>query len=197
MKSEIIAALITVGGSIFTFFLASLFSFLSKKEDDKKLFKKEVLDRRLLFYEDLIRWLPVEKLAEDLSVEKLHLHVKLILLLDPFIKHFGELSEFIFRARLYGSDEVFRELIAFQKEFNTALSEALSHKDGEKLLVNVKETREKILNPISVLNRNWADRITLAVRQDPIFDGISKRSCKQDTEGHKKTTCNEHNKNCN
>lgn len=184
MKSEIIASLITVGGSIFTFFLASLFSFLSKKEDDKKLFKKEVLDRRLLFY-------------EDLSVEKLHLHVKLILLLDPFIKHFGELSEFIFRARLYGSDEVFRELIAFQKEFNTALSEALSHKDGEKLLVNVKETREKILNPISVLNRNWADRITLAVRQDPIFDGISKRSCKQDTEGHKKTTCNEHNKNCN
>ena len=80
MKSEIIAALITVGGSVLTFALASWFSLISRNADDKRYLCHQLLYHRFKFYEELLFWLPVEQLTKVIKeIESKHIYLVIIL----------------------------------------------------------------------------------------------------------------------
>lgn len=191
IPSEIISALIAVGGSVITFILASLFSVRSRRIDEKHYFHREMLSRRLSYYENLLRWLPVEKLSENVNPQYLGSEN----LSKIFMQHFSELAEFIVRARLYASDDVVRELLAFQKEYNLILSESLSNKNLNKLPVNGKSCGDIEIDGLLCLCRSYADRIITLISTETstyfpctdickVVEKRDKKSSRTSTENH-------------
>lgn len=152
---EVVSAIITVGGSVVTFLLASLFSVRSRRIDEGHYLRREMLNHRLSFYEELMRWMPVEKLSENVKPQELEPEP----LSKIFMQHFSELSELIIRARLYASDDVVRELIALQKEYNIILGEALTNKNLNKHRVNGKSGGDIEIDGLLCLCRSFNDRI--------------------------------------
>lgn len=166
LSPEVIAAIITVGGSVSTFLLASLFSMLSRKMDFKHFVAKEALNRRLSFYEELVRWLPVEKLSESVQPKQ----PVSCTLKDIFMQHFGEFADFILRARLYASDDVVRELIAFQEAYNVVLSKAIADKNLNKHGVSGKSGGDIEIDALIALCRKCTDRIIDIVSSEVAAD---------------------------
>jgi hypothetical protein len=159
LPSEIVSAIITVGGSVLTFFLASWFSAHSRKTDEKFYYIRELLNHRLAYYEDLLSWLPSVRLLDAMESEELSSGS----LEEVFVKDFAELTQFIVRARLYASDEVIRELIVFQEEYNVALSKALSDKKDNKPHVDGKSCGDVNIDSLVNIRKSRADRIITAV----------------------------------
>lgn len=190
MKSEIIAAIITVGGSVLTFALASWFSLISRNADDKRYLFHELLDHRFKFYEELLFWLPVELLTKVISTKNFNLSSYR----DIFMEHFGEFGKFIAGARLYASDEVTAELIMFQKSYNDIFSEILRNKISDEVFINLVERGEDPFSPLLDLHRTFADRIILIISEEMSFNGIQKNFGKSQKKRHKKNTCNKRDK---
>lgn len=159
LPSEIISAIITVGGSVLTFFLASWFSAHSRKTDERFYYIRELLNHRLAYYENLLNWLPSVRLLDTIESKKLSSGS----LEEIFVQDFAELTQFIVRARLYASDEVIRELIVFQEEYNVALSKALSDKKDNKPHVDGKFCGDANIDFIVNVRKSRADRIITAV----------------------------------
>lgn len=175
IPSEIIAAIITVGGSVLTFFLASLFSMVSRKMDFNQVLKKEILNKRFELYEDLVRWLPVEnilKAFDDGSGMGLDSYA------DVFRHHFSEFAYFVLRARLYASEEVFRELVAAQEEYKLALSKSLADKKIYQSKVHVVEAGSDIFDPLLDLGRRRADLLISVIAKELAFDKFGKDKTK-------------------
>lgn len=193
MKSEIIAALITVGGSVLTFALASWFSLISGNADDKRYLCHQLLDHRFKFYEELLFWLPVEQLTKVISTKDFNLSSYRTIFMD----HFGEFSKFIARARLYASNEVTAELIMFQKSYNDIFSEILRNKISDEVFINLVERGEDPFSPLLDLNRTFADRIILIVSEEMTINAIQKILGKSKKKRYKKTACNKRDKSCN
>lgn len=99
--------------------------------------------------------MPVEKLSENVKPQELEPEP----LSKIFMQHFSELSELIIRARLYASDDVVRELIALQKEYNIILGEALTNKNLNKHRVNGKSGGDIEIDGLLCLCRSFNDRI--------------------------------------
>ena len=193
MKSEIIAALITVGGSVLTFALASWFSLISRNADDKRYLCHQLLYHRFKFYEELLFWLPVEQLTKVISTKDFNLSSYRTIFMD----HFGEFSKFIARARLYASDEVTAELIMFQKSYNDIFSEILRNKISDEVFINLVERGEDPFSPLLDLHRTFADRIILIVSEEMTINAIQKDFGKPKKKRYKKTACNKRDKSCN
>lgn len=193
MKSEIIAAIITVGGSVLTFALASWFSLISRNADDKRYLCHQLLDHRFKFYEELLFWLPVEQLTKVISTKDFNLSSYRTV----FMEHFGEFSKFIARARLYASDEVTAELVAFQESYNGILSEILRNKISDQIFIDLIERGKDPFSPLLELHKTFADRIILIVSEEMTLDAIQKSFGKSKKKRYKKTACNKHDKNCN
>lgn len=168
-SSEVISAVITVFGSVITFLLASLFSLHSRKIDERHYFARELLNRRLSYYEDLIHWLPVERILE--SIDNMA-SMNLDSFADIFTHHFSEFTDFIVRARLYGSNEIFRELVAFKKEYKVRLEKALADKKIYKSSVNIPEGGEDIFNSLLDLSQRYVARITAIISKELALDDI-------------------------
>ena len=193
MKSEIIAAIITVGGSVLTFALASWFSLISRNADDKRYLCHQLLDHRFKFYEELLFWLPVEQLTKVISTKDFNLSSYRTIFMD----HFGEFSKFIARARLYASNEVTAELVAFQKSYNDIFSEILRNKISDEVFINLIERGEDPFSPLLDLHRTFADRIILIVSEEMTINAIQKDFGKSKKKRYKKTACNKRDKSCN
>ena len=193
MKSEIIAAFITVGGSVLTFALASWFSLISRNADEEKYLCHELLDRRFRFYEELLFWLPVEQLTKVISTKDFNLGSYRTI----FVEHFGEFSKFIARARLYASDEVTAELVAFQESYNGILSEILRNKISDEVFIDLIERGKDPFSPLLDLHRTFADRIILIVSEEMTINAIQKDFGKSKKKRYKKTACNKRDKSCN
>lgn len=193
MKSEIIAAFITVGGSVLTFALASWFSLISRNADDKRYLCHQLLDHRFKFYEELLFWLPVEQLTKVISTKDFNLSSYRTIFMD----HFGEFSKFIARARLYASNEVTAELVAFQKSYNDIFSEILRNKISDEVFINLIERGEDPFSPLLDLHRTFADRIILIVSEEMTINAIQKDFGKSKKKRYKKTACNKRDKSCN
>lgn len=193
MKSEIIAAFITVGGSVLTFALASWFSLISRIADDKRYLCHQLLDHRFKFYEELLFWLPVEQLTKVISTKDFNLSSYRTV----FMEHFGEFSKFIARARLYASDEVTAELVAFQESYNDIFSEILRNKISDEVFINLVERGKDPFSPLLDLHRTFADRIILIVSEEMTINAIQKDFGKSKKKRYKKTACNKRDKNCN
>ena len=193
MKSEIIAAIITVGGSVLTFALASWFSLISRNADDKRYLCHQLLDHRFKFYEELLFWLPVEQLTKVISTKDFNLSSYRTVFMD----HFGEFSKFIARARLYASNEVTAELVAFQKSYNDIFSEILRNKISDEVFINLIERGEDPFSPLLDLHRTFADRIILIVSEEMTINAIQKDFGKSKKKRYKKTACNKRDKSCN
>ena len=193
MKSEIIAAIITVGGSVLTFALASWFSLISRNADDKRYLCHQLLDHRFKFYEELLFWLPVEQLTKVISTKDFNLSSYRTV----FMEHFGEFSKFIARARLYASDEVTAELVAFQESYNDIFSEILRNKISDEVFINLVERGKDPFSPLLDLHRTFADRIILIVSEEMTINAIQKHFGKSKKKRYKKTACNKRDKNCN
>lgn len=159
LPSEIISAIITVGGSVLTFFLASWFSAHSRKLDERFYYIRELLDRRLAYYEDLLNWLPSARLLDAMESKKFSSGS----LEEVFIQDFAKLTQFIVRARLYASNEVIRELIVFQEEYNVSLSKALSDKKVNKAPVDGKSCGDANIDSLVNIRTSCAERIITAV----------------------------------
>lgn len=99
--------------------------------------------------------MPVEKLSENVKPQELEPEP----LSKIFMQHFSELSELIIRARLYASDDVVRELIALQKEYNIILGEALTNKNLNKHRVNGKYGGDIEIDGLLCLCRSFNDRV--------------------------------------
>lgn len=192
MKSEIIAAFITVGGSVLTFALASWFSLISRNADDKRCLCHQLLDHRFKFYEELLFWLPVEHLTKVISTKDFNLGSYRTV----FMEHFGEFSKFIARARLYASDEVTAELIMFQKSYNDIFSEILRNKISDEVFINLVERGEDPFSPLLDLHRTFADRIILIVSEEMTINAIQKDFGKSKKK-RKKTACSKRDKSYN
>ena len=91
---------------------------------------------------------------------------------DIFTHHFPEFTDFIVRARLYGSNEIFRELVAFKKEYKVRLEKALADKKIYKSSVNIPEGGEDIFNPLLDLSRRYVARITAIISKELALDDI-------------------------
>ncbi len=193
MKSEIIAAFITVGGSVLTFALASWFSLISRIADDKRYLCHQLLDHRFKFYEELLFWLPVEQLTKVISTKDFNLSSYRTV----FMEHFGEFSKFIARARLYASDEVTAELVAFQESYNDIFSEILRNKISDEVFINLVERGKDPFSPLLDLHRTFADRIILIVSEEMTINAIQKDFGKSKKKRYKKTACNKRDKSCN
>ncbi len=193
MKSEIIAAFITVDGSVLTFALASWFSLISRNADDKRYLCHQLLDHRFKFYEELLFWLPVEQLTKVISTKDFNLSSYRTIFMD----HFGEFSKFIARARLYASNEVTAELIMFQKSYNDIFSEILRNKISDEVFINLIERGEDPFSPLLDLHRTFADRIILIVSEEMTINAIQKILGKSKKKRYKKTACNKRDKSCN
>ena len=193
MKSEIIAAFITVGGSVLTFALASWFSLISRNADDKRYLCHQLLDHRFKFYEELLFWLPVEQLTKVISTKDFNLSSYRTIFMD----HFGEFSKFIARARLYASNEVTAELVAFQKSYNDIFSEILRNKISDEVFINLIERGEDPFSPLLDLHRTFADRIILIVSEEMTINAIQKDFGKSKKKRYKKTAYNKRDKSCN
>lgn len=193
MKSEIIAAIITVGGSVLTFALASWFSLISRNADDKRYLCHQLLDHRFKFYEELLFWLPVEQLTKVISTKDFNLSSYRTVFMD----HFGEFSKFIARARLYASDEVTAELVAFQESYNDIFSEILRNKISDEVFINLVERGKDPFSPLLDLHRTFADRIILIVSEEMTINAIQKDFGKSKKKRYKKTACNKRDKSCN
>lgn len=193
MKSEIIAAFITVGGSVLTFALASWFSLISRIADDKRYLCHQLLDHRFKFYEELLFWLPVEQLTKVISTKDFNLSSYRTV----FMEHFGEFSKFIARARLYASDEVTAEFVAFQESYNDIFSEILRNKISDEVFINLVERGKDPFSPLLDLHRTFADRIILIVSEEMTINAIQKDFGKSKKKRYKKTACNKRDKNCN
>lgn len=193
MKSEIIAAIITVGGSVLTFALASWFSLISRNADDKRYLCHQLLDHRFKFYEELLFWLPVEQLTKVISTKDFNLSSYRTV----FMEHFGEFSKFIARARLYASDEVTAELVAFQESYNDIFSEILRNKISDEVFINLVERGKDPFSPLLDLHRTFADRIILIVSEEMTINAIQKDFGKSKKKRYKKTACNKRDKSCN
>ena len=193
MKSEIIAAIITVGGSVLTFALASWFSLISRNADDKRYLCHQLLDHRFKFYEELLFWLPVEQLTKVISTKDFNLSSYRTV----FMEHFGEFSKFIARARLYASDEVTAELVAFQESYNGILSEILRNKISDQIFIDLIERGKDPFSPLLKLQKTFADRIILIISEEMTINAIQKNFGKSKKKRYKKTACNKRDKNCN
>lgn len=175
IPSEIIAALIAVGGSVLTFLLASLFSMISRKMDFNQVLKKEILNKRFELYEDLVRWLPVENFLKAINNS---LNTGLDSYADVFQHHFSEFAYFVLRARLYASEEVFRELVAAQEEYKLALSKALADKKVYQTEVHVVEAGDDIFDPLLDLGRRRANLLVSVIAKELAFDKLGKDKSK-------------------
>ena len=145
-----------------TFFLASWFSAHSRKTDEKFYYIRELLNHRLAYYEDLLSWLPSVRLLDAMESEELSSGS----LEEVFVKDFAELTQFIVRARLYASDEVIRELIVFQEEYNVALSKALSDKKINKPSVNWKTSRDVNIDTLIGIRKSCTERIMTVISSE-------------------------------
>ena len=193
MKSEIIAAIITVGGSVLTFALASWFSLISRNADDKRYLCHQLLDHRFKFYEELLFWLPVEQLTKVISTEDFNLGSYR----NIFMEHFGEFSKFIARARLYASDEVTTELVMFQESYNDSLSKILRNKISDELFIDLIKRGKDPFSPLLKLQKTFANRIILIISEEMTINAIQKNFGKSKKKRYKKTACNKRDKNCN
>ena len=193
MKSEIIAAIITVGGSVLTFALASWFSLISRNTDDKRYLCHQLLDYRFKFYEELLFWLPVEQLTKVISTKDFNLSSYRTIFMD----HFGEFSKFIARARLYASDEVTTELVMFQESYNDSLSKILRNKISDELFIDLIKRGKDPFSPLLKLQKTFANRIILIISEEMTINAIQKNFGKSKKKRYKKTACNKRDKNCN
>ena len=91
---------------------------------------------------------------------------------DIFSHHFSEFTDFIVRARLYGSHEIFRELVAFKKEYKVRLEKALADKKVYKGTVNIPEGGEDIFDPLLDLSRRYVARISTIISKELALDDI-------------------------
>lgn len=190
IPSEIISALIAVGGSVLTFFLASLFSLYSRKEDFNQVLRKESLNRRFSFYEELTNWLPVENILKSIDTfPKMNLESYA----GIFRNHFSEFAYFILRARLYASNEVLRELIASQEEYKIVLSKALADKAVYQSEVHLVEEGDDIFDSLLDLGRRCTDRIINIIAKEISFDELSKNKSKLDKKRNKKNRTQKNN----
>lgn len=142
-----------------TFFLASWFSANSRKIDEKFYYIRELLNHRLAYYENLLNWLPSVRLLDTIESKKLSSGS----LEEIFVQDFAELTQFIVRARLYASNEVIRELIVFQEEYNVSLSKALSDKKVNKAPVDGKSCGDANIDSLVTIRTSCAERIITAI----------------------------------
>lgn len=152
------------------FILASWFSVISRNADEKNFLCREMLNRRLSFYEKLLRWLPEEHLANVISSKDFNLSSYRSI----FTKHFGEFTDFIVRARLYASDEVTAELISFQESYNSTLSKILRDKISDELFIDLIERGKDPFAPLLNLHKLSADRVILIISEEMRIDNIQK-----------------------